>query len=314
MSKPTESPLQQSHESEDNRFSALLETISEYRFEYTLLFPTLVLIIAILWLPFIRGIWMSLHNWPFFEEPQWIGLENYIYLFQWDGFYTSLKATAIYGLTVVGQLVLALVAALAIKHQDRFKDVAGSLILIPYTLPSVVTGTIWLYILNPDFGPIFDYLTQWGILEGPVYWSTDGELALAVISLVGVWSFWPFMFIIILAGLENINDELYESAKVYKATKYQMFRYITLPQIKSSILVALIIRTIWNLSKVSQPLQMTGGGPGYQTSLLAILLYNTATVEGSMGLSYAIGIILLLGTFVLIAIFVREFERSTEEI
>ena len=306
-----------SSKTENTRKSVLEQIrtgVSEYRFEYAMLLPTLLLLITILWLPFLRGIWMSFHEWPFFGEKNWIGSGNYQYLFQWSAFYTSLRVTFIYGLTVIGQLALAIAAALTLKHQTRFKDFLGSLLIIPYTLPSVVTGTIWIYILNPDFGPFFKFMEQLGTTNGPIYWSTVGSQALAVISFVGIWSFWPFMFVIIYASVENINEEYYESAKVYKATRYQMFRNVTLPQIKSSILVALIIRTIWNLSKVSQPLQMTGGGPSYETSLLAILLYNEASTNGNLGLSYSIGIILLIGTLALIVVFVREFEQSTEEI
>jgi len=316
MSEQTRTPTQseKSKETSNNFLERVQSSISEYRFDYAMLLPTILLLVVILWLPFFRGIWMSLHQWPFFGEKSWVGLGNYQYLFQWDAFYTSIRATFIYGLTVIAQLSLAIAAALTLKHQTRLKDLLGSLLIIPYTLPSVVTGTIWLYILNPDFGPVFKILEQVGLTNGSIYWSTVGSQALAVISFVGVWSFWPFMFVIIYASVENINEDYYESAKVYKATRYQMFRSVTLPQIKSSILVALIIRTIWNLSKVSQPLQMTGGGPSYETSLLAILLYNEAETNGNLGLSYSIGIILLISTLVLIVVFVREFEQSTEEI
>jgi len=122
------------------------------------------------------------------------------------------------------------------------------------------------------------------------------------------------MFLIILASRQSIPDEYYESAKVYGAIRFQMFRRITLPQLKSAILVALSPRLVWNLAKVSQPLQLTGGGPGFETSVLAILLYRFAFDNAAMGLSYAIGIILLLITMVFVALFIREFEKTRGEV
>jgi len=296
------------------RVRRIRDTIAANKLEYGLLLPVVLLITVVLWIPFIRGIWMSFHEWPAFGEPTWVGLDNYTYLLNWDVFYTSLRATFLYGSAIIVQLILAVVTAMAVKHQHRFRSIVASAVLLPFTLPAVVTGTLWLYLLNPNFGPFFGYLNEWGIIEQTIYWSADGTLALAVISWVSIWSFWPFMFIIILASLENIDDTYYEAAKIYKANRLQMFFKITYPQIKSSILVALVLRLIWNLSKVSQPLQMTGGGPGYETSLLAILLYNNASTAGQYGLAYAIGIFLLLGTFVLIVTFIIEFERSTGDI
>ena len=280
------------------------------RFSYLLLIPTVLFVIVLLWIPFLNGIWMSFHEWPFIGEPKWVGTENYQYLFGWDVFYTSLKATLIFASATVFQLVIALVAALVVANQTRFKNFVSGSFLLPYTMPPVVTGTLWLFLLNPDFGPVFQYPIKWGILTETIYWSTDGTWAMAAITGVTAWTFWPFMFLIILATLENIPREHYEVAEVYGASRVDQFLRITLPQLKSAILVAVSIRLVWNLSKISQPLQLTGGGPGFDTSVLAILLYRFAYNRGAMGLSYAIGIVLLVIVLAFIVLFIREFERS----
>lgn len=255
---------------------------------------------------------MSFHEWPFIGEPTWIGLDNYRYLFGWEAFRTSLKATAIYGLGTVIQLILAILAALLVKDLKRFKSSVSGAMLIPYTMAPVVTGTIWLYLLNPSIGPIFTYLTNNGLLSQPIFWNVNGSAAIMVVTLVMAWTFWPFMFLIILANLESIPEEHYETGKVYGAGRWQRFRYITYPQIKSAILIAVSIRIIWNLVKISQPLQMTGGGPGYDTSILAILLYRFAYNDGAMGIGYAVGMILLIITSVFALIFIREFNRTRQ--
>ena len=287
------------------------ETFLEHRLAYLFILPTLLFLVLILWIPFFRGVWMSLHEWPLNGEPTWIGLENYTYLFEWDVFYTSLKATFLFAFTTLIQLVIALAAAIAIKNIGHLKDIMSSIFLIPYTMPPVVTGTVWLYLLQPQQGPVWQYLVGWGILDSPIYWSVSGDTAMAAIVGVTAWTFWPFMFLIIFASIENIPDELYESARVYGAGRIQTFLKVTLPNLKSAILVAVSIRMIWNLAKISQPLQMTSGGPGYETSILAVLLYRFAYDRNQMGIAFAVGIVLLLVVIAFILVFLREFERDS---
>lgn len=287
------------------------ETIRDDWFSYLLILPTLVFIVGLFWYPFVRGIWMSLHEWNLNDTVYpFVGLDNYIFLFTWDPFWTAMKATLVFSTTTLIQLVLALVAALIVSNLSKFKSVVSGTFLLPYTMAPVVTGTVWLYLLNVNNGPIFLLLQNSGILDQPIYWAQNGPMSLAVITLVTGWTFWPFMFIILLASLENIPDEHYESAKVYGAGYLSRFRLVTLPQLKSAILVAFSIRMVWNLSKVSQPLQLTGGGPGYETSLLAILLYRFTSARGALGLSFAMGIILLILSLAFVILFIREFQKA----
>ncbi|WP_137290818.1 carbohydrate ABC transporter permease [Natronorubrum halophilum] len=287
-----------------------VEAIQENKLAYLFLVPLLSFIIFLVWVPFLQGIWMSLHTWPFGSgEATFVGLDNYTYLFTWDGFYTGLKATIIYGFATVLQLVIALVAALTI-NKVRFKSILSGMYLLPYTMPPVATGTLWLFLLDPSLGPVFGFLTKHGILDEPIYWSTSGDTALAAITLVGAWTFWPFMFIILYATLVSIPDEYYESAKVYGASRIQTFRYVTLPQMKTAIFVVFTLRIVWNLTKISQPLQMTHGGPGNDTSILSLLLYRFAFVRGNLGMAFAVGLIFLLLVFGFIILFIRSYEKQ----
>ncbi|MCO8267214.1 carbohydrate ABC transporter permease [Haloferax prahovense] len=304
--------------STQNRFdlggwaSSYRETLSENWFAYLLILPVLAFLVLLMWLPFAQGFYMSFNDWPFGGEPAWVGLENYRFLFDWEPFYTSLRATLVFSLTTVLQLGVALVAALAVREIRRGKSFVTGVFLISYTVPPLVTGTIWAYLLQPDLGPIFGYLTQWGLLEETIYWGSDGGASLGVILFVTTWTFWPFMFLIISASLESIPEELYESARMYGAGRVQTFLRVTLPQLKSAILVALSIRIIWNMTKISQVLQLTNGGPGYDTSILAVLLYRFAYGQGRMGVAYAVGVILLVMTIGFVFVFIREFERTSE--
>lgn len=291
------------------RYDTVKSSLHEHWFSYLLLAPTVLFLLLLVWVPFLNGVWMSLHQWPFGSgDPTFVGLGNYEYLLTWGPFYTSLKATFVFALTTFLQLGAALLAALLVVNIGKFKNVVSASFLIPYTMPPVATGTVWLYLLDPSLGPVFKFLTQNGILQQPIYWASEGNLALAVVTLVTAWTFWPFMFIIILATLESIPTEYYESARMYGASRWDTFRHITLPHLRSAILVAVSIRLAWNMTKVSQTIQMTGGGPGYDTSLLAVFLYRFAYEQGQMGMAFAVGVILLIIMLVFIALFIREFE------
>lgn len=282
-------------------------------FAYLLLTPTLIALVGILWVPFLRGVWMSLHSWTLGGEPTFIGLENYAYLLGWEPFWTSLEVTLIFSSSTFMQLGIALAAALLVNSINKHKALLSGLFLLPYTMPPVITGSVWFYLLDPSSGPIFQGLIDLGVLSQPIHWATQGGAATAVITLVTTWTFWPFMFLVILASLENIPQDHYESAKVYGASKFQQFRYVTLPQLKTAILLAFSIRMIWNLAKVSQPLQLTGGGPGYESSLLAMLLYEFTEQRGELGLSFAMGVILLLISLAFIVLFIREYQKASAE-
>ncbi|MFB6087185.1 MAG: carbohydrate ABC transporter permease [Haloarculaceae archaeon] len=296
------------------RVSYILGSLRDHWFSYLLFLPTLLYLVFLLWIPFFRGVWISFHEWSSGgASPTWVGLQNYIYLFNWDPFYQSLQATIGFGIATFLQLILALAAAALVANLDKFKATISTGLILPYTMPPVVTGTIWLFLLDPNYGPIFDYLMQWGIIAEPIYWSSEALPALSVVSGVLVWTFWPFMFLIILASRESIPDDYYETARVYGASRVQMFLRITLPQLKSAILVALSIRLVWNLAKVSQAFQLTQGGPGYETSVLGVLLYRFAYLNGQFGMAFAVGMVLLAVTIGFVAIFIREFEKARKE-
>ena len=289
------------------------EVLYANRFAYLMLLPTLLFLVLLLWIPFLRGIWISFHEWPLVGETTWVGLENYTYMFSWSGFHTSLKVTALYLLTVLIQLGIALVGALLVSGMDRFRGLVDGMLILPYTFPPVVSGTIWLYILDPDLGPLFQFLVDSGFIADPVYWQSDGVAGLAAIIFATSWQFWPFMYLIFLPTLDSIPEEHYEAAELYGAGRIQRFLRVTLPQLKTAILVAVTIRIVWNLAKVSLPYQMTQGGPGYDTSILGVLMYRFVNNRGSLGDAYVVGLVLAVVSFLVVALMIREFERSRRD-
>lgn len=288
-----------------------VQTFRENKVTFILLIPLLVFLTLLMWYPFIKGIWISLHRWSFMgEKHPWVGLENYIWFVKSEYFSISIISTLVYiGGTLV-QLAIALIAAIAINQKFvRGKNIWHGISLLPYSMPPVVTGVIWLFLLDPDLGMMQHYLQKFGILSNPVYWMVHTWPARFVITWCLSWTFWPFMFVIIYAALQSIPESHYEVAEIYGASWWQTITRIILPQIKNSILIALIVRLSWNLSKISQVLQMTQGGPGYDTSILPVFMYREAYYSNDFGKAYAIGMYLLI----LIIIIVTPIAKSVHE-
>lgn len=289
------------------------DRIAEREFEewfpYILLSPIIVYLITVVWYPYLQGFAMSFYEWPLFGEKTFIGLGNYEYLLKWEIFWKSVGVTILYGTQTFGHVVLGTAMALIVWHQERFKSVTSVIFLSPYLVPPLISGTFFRYFLHPDVGPFFKYLNNLFGIE-PVYWMTYGDYALPVVTLIGVWTWSPFVFLLVLAALEGIPQSYYETSYIYGTGLWQRFRYITLPQIKSTLLLAIIIRIIWNLGKVSQPFQITRGGPGYDTSILGILLYRLAWADQTFGLAYAVGVILGLISLAFVSIFIWRFEAE----
>lgn len=291
---------------------SLQRTIRENRFVYLLFAPTFLFILTLLWLPFIRGLWISFHEWPSLGPKSWVGLGNYVELLTWDIFFTSLEATVVFMSATILQVAIGVIAAVALVDAKlgRWKSIIASIFLIGYSMPPVVTGTIWKYLLLPNFGPVLQGLVDMGIIDQQIYWGTNGPSALAVVTGVAVWTYWPFVFLLVYATRRSVPEEYYETAKIYGMGTWQTFRRITFPQIKSAILVALSLRIVWNFAKVSQPFAMTSGGPGYETSVLAILMYRLAWRQGQLGQAYAVGVVIVILGMLAVFLFIREFERE----
>ncbi len=181
--------------------------------------------------------------------------------------------------------------------------------IIAYAMPPVVVGAIWLFLLDPGLGMITHYLLAFGIVDSPIYWFSDNTWAKWMITLIAAWTFWPFMFLIILSSLQAIPESHYELAEIYGANLWQRFVSVTWPNIQGAILVVVILRIAFNLAKIDQPFQLTGGGPGYETSVLSILMYRFAFMSGDFGMAFTVGMFLVAMTALLLAPFAFLYQR-----
>ena len=272
---------------------------------YVLLSPAVLATVIVVFYPMVQALITSLYNNILWKPRavRFIGLDNYIAIWNDPVFWSSLGRTAIWiGLTVPLQLLLGLVTALLLNQNFRWRGLARSLILIPWALPSVVIGLMWAWIYNPQVGLLNDLLLRLGLLQTAMPWLANPATSLYAIIAALVWQGFPFFAIMILAGLQTIPHSLYEAADIDGASDRQQFWHITLPALKPVLVTAVMLRIIWVANSIDVIYVMTGGGPGYATHTLP--LYALKRTYGSMDFGYGSALAVTFSLLLLAAIYV----------
>ena len=272
---------------------------------YVLLSPAVLATVIVVFYPMVQAVITSLYNNILWRPRavKFIGLDNYIAIWNDPVFWASLGRTAIWiGLTVPLQLLLGLVTALLLNQTFRWRSLARSLILIPWALPSVVIGLMWSWIYNPQVGLLNDLMLRLGLLQTAVPWLANPGTSLYAIIAALVWQGFPFFAIMILAGLQTIPHSLYEAAEIDGATDWEQFWHITLPALKSVLVTAVMLRIIWVANSIDVIYVMTGGGPGYATHTLP--LYALKRTYASMDFGYGSALAVSFSLLLLGAIYV----------
>lgn len=236
--------------------------ISEQRTAFYFVFPSLLIIAVVSVYPILRTVWLSgfQMKMQFLDESKFIGLANYKFLLTDSRFWKSIWTTVYFMVTSVSmELVLGLLIALLINRPFRMRGLVRAAVLIPWAVPTVVAAMVWKFMYDDQLGVLNDILVKLGIFEK--YHTFLGTPTGAMWSMIfaDVWKTTPFMALLLLAGLQVIPKELYESADVDGANKVQQFFRITLPLLKPTILVALLFRTLDAFRVFDLPWVLTGG-------------------------------------------------------
>ena len=267
---------------------------------YTFLAPFLtVLALFAVW-PLLRAFWLSFHSYDLFSPPRWVGLDNYRFLLGEADFWISIKNTALYTFVVVfAQTSLAVVLALVMDQKLRGKTFFRTAFFLPSVTSSVAISLIFMFlffkngVLNQFLAVTrLDVVLGWVGLTPPIDWLGDTRTALFAIMAQNIWSTAGFFMIIVLAGLQEIPDSLYEAARVDGASSLQQFWYITLPSLRPTIFYVVTMGLIGCFQVFDQVYVMTEGGPLKATLTTAYLLYKEAFVNFNMGYACAIAFVL----------------------
>lgn len=177
-------------------------------------------------------------------------------------------------LSVSAHMVLGLAVALVLNSALPAKPLFRIIALLPWVVPDVVAGIIWKWMYDPIYGALNDVLLKMGLINAPIEWLSNPNLALFSVILVNLWRGFPFVMLILLAGLQAIPQQLYEAAAIDGATRSQSFYHITIPGLKKMIVVALALDIVWEVRRFGLIQAMTHGGPGVLTEVLSTYTYK----------------------------------------
>jgi multiple sugar transport system permease protein len=221
------------------------------------------------------------------------GLGNYLAMGTDPRFWNSLWLTLVYtGTTVTLQVMIGLAFALLVLRMPRGQGIIRIALILPIVLAPVVVGLFWrTLMLSPDFG-LVDLVTR--VLGlGSYNWLGDPQLALISVIAIHTWQWTPFAFLVLLASLATLPPDVYEAARLDRASAWQRFRYITLPLVRPAIVMVVILRMMTALSAFAAIYAATGGGPGSATEILNLYAYRTSFVELNLGYGSALAMVLL---------------------
>ncbi len=267
----------------------------ERRFALSLLGPALVLLLLTTTAPLIYLVWTSLQRidlgMPWMSG--FAGLGNYLKMGDDPRFWNSLLLTFIYtGSTVILQVLVGLSLALLVMQFPRGQGLLRIAAILPIVLAPVVVGLFWrTLVLAPDFG-IVDLVTR-ALGLGSYNWLGDPQLALISVIAIHTWQWTPFAFLVLLATLATLPPDVYEAARLDRASAWRTFIHITLPLIRPAIVMVVIMRLMTALSAFAAIFAATGGGPGSATEILNLYAYRTSFTELNLGYGASLAVVLL---------------------
>jgi ABC-type sugar transport system permease subunit len=271
--------------------------------------PALLTILLVALFPLVWTFWESLHlhdlRMPWLGRP-FIGLANYLEAFGDPRFRGALAHTLFFAVTSVSlELVIGLWLALALNRAFRGRGLVRAAVLVPWAIPTVVSALLWRFMFEGQTGIVNGALVSLGILREPIVWFIQPETAWVPVILADVWKTTPFVALLLLAGLQNIDASLYEAARIDGASPWRQFRYVTLPLLKPAILVALIFRTLDAFRVFDLIYALTGGGPGTSTEPIALYTFNSLLQNLQFGYGSALSVIVFLVTFSLALVYIK---------
>lgn len=239
---------------------------------------------------------------PLWSPEKTFTLANYLKLLKDTLFWNALKVTGFFvSGTVFLHVLVGLVVALALNTAIRARRFFRLIAILPWTVPDVISGLIWRFMYDPTSGIINHLLMRTGLVHDYIEWLAQPGMALPSVILADVWRGYPFVMVILLAGLQAIPKDLYEAARVDGATAVQEFFYITIPGLLRIGLIALALDTIWQIRRFGLIYNMTLGGPGHVTEILSLYVYKNYfkyfNFEYASAIAVVMAVIMLIISF-----------------
>jgi len=278
------------------------------------LLPSLALYLVFVVNPFIQSIWFSMTDWNgAAKNKPFVGLANYRELLADSLFWQALRHNLVWVLigTAV-PLALGMVLAHLMWSKPRGFTVYRTVFFLPHILLSTVVGIIWAWIYNPIFGILNKGLDAAGLEDVSRGWLGDPDTALLAVLVAAMWATIGFVFVILLAGLQNVSRDLLEAATIDGASGWQRFRDVTLPEMANVINVVTALLLIGGFSVFDLIYVMTGGGPNNASQTLATYTFEQAFAQNRVGYGAALSLVMTFLALVTSFVFIRLRERGEE--
>jgi len=283
--------------------------LSDRSLAYLLIAPTIAVLVALSIYPLIYAVKVSLQV-ETAAGTSW-SLANFSRLAGDHFFRAALAHTLVYAVGALTiEFLIGLALALLMHSQMRARGLFRAALLVPMMLPAVVVGVVWRLLLNPNYGPVNSLIGSVGFPTERLTWTASPALAMMSVIAVDCWQWTPFMFLVLLAGLQAIPQEPYEAALIDGSSAWQTFVHVTLPLLKPAILIALLLRTMDLLRVFDQIFILTEGGPGFATETVSLYIYRTAFRFFDFGYAAALSFVLLIITNLISMIYIRLLQAK----
>lgn len=285
---------------------------------YLLILPTVFLILLFMIFPMVQVVNLSFQDYStnsFSGTGNFIGLKNFSKLLTGDkvfsrAFGISLKWVAT---EIAGQVVLGMGIALLLNQKVKFRGLFRSIAFMPWAVSGVLATMLWTIMYNQHVGVINDLLIRMGILREGVAWLSNPNTVFWAVAAAELWRGIPFFAITILAGLQSISQDIYESCDIDGCSALQKFRYITLPFLKETLTFSILLRCIWEFNSIDLIFTMTNGGPLRLTTTMPVYLMQQAVVGGKYGYGSAMAVLMAGGLLIFAALYLKITKYGVEE-
>jgi multiple sugar transport system permease protein len=266
---------------------------------YFYILPSGLFLLAVLGFPILYSVFMSFQKYTLetlvSRQTQFIGFENYSNVLRDPAFAVALKHSLVFTVTCIFfQFTIGLGLAILFNKAFPMSNIMRGLLLSGWQIPSVVTGTLFLFLFNLDYGLVNFVLTSLHIIAEPIGWIVQANSALPAVIIANIWLGIPFNLILLSAGVAGLPEDVYEAATVDGANGVQKLIYLTIPLLRPTILAVLMLGFIYTLRVFDLIWIITKGGPGSATEVLPTFAYRLSFINFNFGRSAAVSVIMLL--------------------
>lgn len=278
-------------------------------FPYILLFPALLISIAVSIYPTYFAIDISLYKTAYLKKVEFVGLSNYLQLLSDPTFLDAIVATLKFGVgSIIFIIPLGMMFAVLLNQPIRFKSAFRTILILPWALSQSVTAMLWMWMLNPSYGPVKYVLSELG--KPDALFLSNPSLAIWIVTAVNAWMSYPLPMVLFLAALQTVPGELHEAAKIDGCSAWGRFRHVVLPWIKGTVMTTTIVMTLQVFNMVTLIYVMTGGGPLGTTRTLSVMVFLDGFFNFRLAAAAAVGMVIFLLNILFSLSYIRVLRQS----